>query len=228
MTLFSAKYLQQVSRGRCFTFGEICWYARDRCDDVYVHASWCCSPRNSHEYGERRDVSIGKSSLHLIDGHDFSSYAHADFSLYKGLCRTLKLLMYLYTYDVACQHFVNLLKRMKRWLSPEVYAIIEKIIPALPSFHGDGHCWYCRDKFALKYTKGAGETYGEPVEHVWHVMNPVGLNTREMNPGHREDSLNGQFGEWNFQKIEAMGEWDFGHKRRKALRVKQRSFFIGI
>lgn len=113
--------------------------------------------------------------------------------------------MYLYTYDVACQHFVNLLKRMTKWAHPKVLAVMAKIVPALPSWHGDCHVWWCRDKFGLKYTAGAGKTYGETVEHVWHIMNPVALSTREMNPGHRHDNLNGHYGAWNEQKVEKMG-----------------------
>jgi hypothetical protein len=144
-------------------------------------------------------------------------YAHADFALWKGLNGSLEHLRLLYTYDVACQHFVNLLNRMAKVVGPETLEKLKEIVPRLPAWHGDAHVWWCRDRFCLKYTPGVGMTHGETVEHVWHVMNPVGLSTREMNPGHRKDKIDAHLGLWNEQKGERLGEcssWLSGERER--------------
>lgn len=49
--------------------------------------------------------------------------------------------------------------------------------------------------------KGVGRTCGEEVETSWAQTNALGTSTREMGPGARHETLNDQWGGFNFRKI---------------------------
>lgn len=136
--------------------------------------------------------------------HILSSFANVDYSLMAALENSLDLLEHMNTYDVGCQHCVNLVARIEEAgvASPEMLQVLRKLITCLPSWHGNCHVWYCRDKFGLRYQKGAGRTHGETVEHLWRETNQVGQCTREMNPGSRKDGIDDVLDEWNIVLME--------------------------
>ncbi|KAJ7319113.1 hypothetical protein DFH08DRAFT_971004 [Mycena albidolilacea] len=79
--------------------------------------------------------------------------------------------------------------------------------------HIKGHLPECQTTYSLNFVPGSGQTCGEGIERPWAHIGGVGSSTREMGPGLREDTLNGHWGSWNWQKIVGLGErlrtrWD--------------------
>ena len=72
---------------------------------------------------------------------------------------------------------------------------------AIPSWHINAHGADCRANFGLSFRDGVGRTCGEEVEVTWAGTNPLGPSTREMGPGARHETLNGQWGGLNFRRI---------------------------
>lgn len=71
----------------------------------------------------------------------------------------------------------------------------------IPSWHINAHGADCRANFGLNFRDGVGHTCGEEVEVTWAGTNPLGPSTREMGPGARHETLNGQWGGLNFRRI---------------------------
>ena len=72
---------------------------------------------------------------------------------------------------------------------------------AIPSWHINAHGAGCHADFGLSFRDGVGRTCGEEVEVAWAGTNPLGPSTREMGPGARHETLNGQWGGLNFRRI---------------------------
>ncbi|KAJ7936005.1 hypothetical protein B0H13DRAFT_2304071 [Mycena leptocephala] len=84
------------------------------------------------------------------------------------------------SYDIVCQWWVNLKKRLK------------KLPPLL-----------C---FSLNLVPGSAQTDGEGIERPWAHIGGVATSTWEMGPGSREDVLNCHWNFWNWQKLIGLGE----------------------
>ncbi|EEB94842.1 hypothetical protein MPER_06281 [Moniliophthora perniciosa FA553] len=65
---------------------------------------------------------------------------------------------------------------------------------------------------------GASQTDGEGVERHWASLGPIATSTREMGPGHRQDTIDDHLGGWNWTKISQMGE--ILRKRRRDARLQ--------
>ena len=48
-------------------------------------------------------------------------------------------------------------------------------------------------------------TDGEAVERRWALLNALGRSVREMGPGHRQDTINNHYGDYNIQKLFKLG-----------------------
>ena len=105
------------------------------------------------------------------------------------------------TFDVNCQYSKKFWERMKDF--PLEMQIDEETIVefAIPSWHINAHGPGCRADFGLSFRDGVGRTCGEEVEVAWAGTNPLGPSTREMGPGARHETLNGQWGGLNFRRI---------------------------
>ena len=75
----------------------------------------------------------------------------------------------------------------------------------IPKFHIIGHGKDCQDKFSLNYLRGMARTDGENIERGWAWMNPASLGTREMGLGARYDTLDDQWGYWNWRILVQLG-----------------------
>jgi hypothetical protein len=111
------------------------------------------------------------------------------------------------SYDIVCQWWKNLQTRLKS-LPPRiriilVMALLQFIIPKM---HIKGHLPECQTTYSLNFVPGSGQTCGEGIERPWAHIGGVGSSTREMGPGSREDTLNGHWGSWNWQKIVGLGK----------------------
>ncbi|EIW81308.1 hypothetical protein CONPUDRAFT_153858 [Coniophora puteana RWD-64-598 SS2] len=70
---------------------------------------------------------------------------------------------------------------------------------------------------------GVGRTDGETVERGWSNINPVATSTKEMGHGHRIDTLDDYFGDWNWKKLVGLGEL---LSRRLVDAIKQRNIHV--
>ncbi|KAJ3510307.1 hypothetical protein NMY22_g16011 [Coprinellus aureogranulatus] len=77
----------------------------------------------------------------------------------------------------------------------------------IPKFHLPAHIPACRSKFCFMLTRGAGLGDGEAPERGWGESNPLGPATREMGPGTRWDTLDFNFGDYNWRKIINLGSY---------------------
>lgn len=48
---------------------------------------------------------------------------------------------------------------------------------------------------------------GEAAERLWSEMNQAAGSTKQMSPGHRDETLDDIFGHWNRVKLYKMGEY---------------------
>ena len=111
------------------------------------------------------------------------------------------------SYDIACQWFVNLSKRMDHWptqLRPSSISLK----PAIPKLHEPAHGRAGHEQFSFNNIPGVGLTDGEGVERIWAQHNALGNSTKTQGPGSRHDVLDDHFGFWNWQKYMSMGRFE--------------------
>jgi hypothetical protein len=58
--------------------------------------------------------------------------------------------------------------------------------------------------YGTDYTECIGHFHGETAEHYWPEQNQIGPHVRQMNNGHRQDTLNDHQGDWNWKKFAKM------------------------
>ena len=139
---------------------------------------------------------FGKSHL-LTFYYRFANIDYVVLSAAKGI-RVIRIVL---TFDVNCQYSKKFWERMKDFPS-EMWIDEETVVEfAIPSWHINAHGADCRADFGLSYRDGVGRTCGEEVEVTWAGTNPLGPSTREMGPGARHETLNGQWGGLNFRRI---------------------------
>jgi hypothetical protein len=111
------------------------------------------------------------------------------------------------SYDIVCQWWKNLRNRLKS-LPPRIrFVLVMALLRfVIPKMHIKGHLPECQTTYSLNYVPGSGQTCGEGIERPWAHIGGVGPSTREMGPGSREDTLNGHWGSWNWQKIVGLGK----------------------
>ncbi|KAF8306203.1 hypothetical protein DL93DRAFT_2172222 [Clavulina sp. PMI_390] len=120
----------------------------------------------------------------------------------------------LISYDINCQYLQKLSNRLADPRFPAEFRPNYSIRGVIPKFHADAHKEYCRTTYSFNLEPGAGRTDGEQCERNWSASNGTSNSTKEMAAGSRNESLNDQFGDWNFTMIKGMGL--LLYRRRKA------------
>lgn len=87
---------------------------------------------------------------------------------------------------------------------PGIAHLIRKTRWVIPALHIQNHKDYCMYRFGSAYLRWLGHFYGETAEHYWAELNQVGTHTRQMNSGHRHDTINDHHGDWNWKKMANM------------------------
>ncbi|KAF6741636.1 hypothetical protein DFP72DRAFT_861793 [Ephemerocybe angulata] len=135
-------------------------------------------------------------------------YCNMDFIFHWGLVvLALGILQTFYiSYDIACQWSKYLMERVAR-IDPRspILRSESKSRFMVPKFHLPAHIAACQTKFAFMFTPGAGLGDGEAPERGWGEANPLAPSTREMGPGTRRDTLDYNFGDYNWRKIMDLG-----------------------
>ncbi|KII83424.1 hypothetical protein PLICRDRAFT_180503 [Plicaturopsis crispa FD-325 SS-3] len=110
------------------------------------------------------------------------------------------------SYDIACQWSKHLHARLEK-LPSEVQPNLPtgSLHFGIPKLHIHGHKIECQCKFSLHNMTGVGRVCGEAIERVWAWMGGAANSTKEMGPGARHDTLDDQWGFWNWLKFIGMG-----------------------
>lgn len=110
------------------------------------------------------------------------------------------------TYDINCQYCVHFLERLTKHFSPEIVDVARRVTFLIGKLHLRGHKEDCQYRYSLNYTKNCGRVAGEAIEGSWSEAKQAGGSTKEMNHGHRHDALTDYQNDWNFKKIQGLGE----------------------
>ncbi|KIJ10189.1 hypothetical protein PAXINDRAFT_164291 [Paxillus involutus ATCC 200175] len=110
--------------------------------------------------------------------------------------KTLKV-----SYDIACQWHKNLRAQMAT-LPEDFWVDFEEmdITFLVPKFHLPAHIAACQPLSSFNWIPGAPE-------RGWANINPVASSTKKMGPGHRRDTLDDHFCDWNWKKVTGLGAW---------------------
>jgi hypothetical protein len=79
----------------------------------------------------------------------------------------------------------------------------------VPALHVQGHQESCIYLFGTAYMECAAHFHGETAEQYWSELNQLGPHVRQMNNGHRQDTLINHHGDWNYKKLAKIGELNF-------------------
>ena len=117
------------------------------------------------------------------------------------------VLLILFSYDIACQWFINLYQRMEEhWPVDLKVPRSTKLIPAIPKLHEPMHGKKNHQMYSLNFLTGAGKADMETPERVWAGHNGLGNSTKTQGPGGRHDILDDHFGFWNWSKYISIGK----------------------
>jgi len=111
------------------------------------------------------------------------------------------------SYDIACQWFVNIFRRMdEHWPATLRIPSSIKLIPAISKLHEPMHGRKNHQQYSLNFIPGVGKSDMETPERVWAGHNGLGKSTKMQGPGGRHDVLDDHFGFWNWLKYIGMGK----------------------
>ena len=142
-------------------------------------------------------------------------FANVDFCMLSGTKRHRCLRCHYHNYDVNCQYCIYFWERMKEFAElqrqhPELNVVGEavwpKMVVGIGKMHVNMHKEDCKYLHSMNYLPGAAETDGEADERWWAPMNLVRQSTREMNWGHRHDTLNAWCDDKNFSSTNRLRE----------------------
>ncbi|KAJ7111002.1 hypothetical protein C8R44DRAFT_633535, partial [Mycena epipterygia] len=132
------------------------------------------------------------------------------------------------TYDIGCAYTVFLKDRFKISF-PDLVEDIAKMRWGVPALHIQGHQEDCTYLFGTAYMECVGHFHGETAEHYWPEANQLGPIVRQMNNGHRQDTLIYNHGDWNHKKTMQIAVTLADDLIAAKLRyTKKRDHFIGL
>ncbi|KAH0834637.1 hypothetical protein J3R83DRAFT_10145 [Lanmaoa asiatica] len=116
------------------------------------------------------------------------------------------LIMFNFSYDIACQWHKKLWTRMAA--IPEHLQLNHNskvVCFFVPKFHLRAHIQSCQTAFSSNFTRWVGRTDGEALERGWANFNRVASSTKEMGPWSCRDHLDDHFGDSNWKKRMVLG-----------------------
>jgi Kyakuja-Dileera-Zisupton transposase len=103
-------------------------------------------------------------------------------------------------YDINCSFMKHLRSRIDRNKSLSIPANLQ-LIPGIGIWHVHGHQPSCFARYAPLFIDGVGWLDGEIIETLWSILNVVSPSTRTMTTPHRQEMLDFQMNDSNFQKM---------------------------
>ncbi|KAJ6482251.1 hypothetical protein DFH09DRAFT_1462551, partial [Mycena vulgaris] len=99
----------------------------------------------------------------------------------------------------------------------------------VPALHVQGHQDACTYLFGTAYMECVGHFHGETAEHYWPEANQLGPHVRQMNLGHRQDTMINHHGDWNYKKtMKIAGDLAEDILEAKRKYIEKRNHFIGL
>ncbi|KAK7024355.1 hypothetical protein VNI00_016409 [Paramarasmius palmivorus] len=167
----------------------------------------------------------------MVDLEKGEKFASTDFALVGALFNLLLPANVVLTYDIACLYSIYLLSRFNANFQGTKYfaklkGAIGGILHRVPKMHLQGHIADCQYRWSLNYTPCMGRTCGEGIEGSWAEAKQAGGMTKEMNAGHRADTLTALQNDWNLVKMQKLGK--FSLTNAKAMAARKVKMFMGI
>ncbi|PPQ89812.1 hypothetical protein CVT25_007401 [Psilocybe cyanescens] len=132
-------------------------------------------------------------------------YANMDY-IFGMILQAIAISMVLISYDICCQWFINLFKRIENDWPPEIKPPANiHLAPAIPKLHEPIHTQENHQVYSLNFIPGVGLSDCECPERVWTPHNPLANATKTQGPSSRQDTLNNHFGFWNWLKYVNLG-----------------------
>jgi hypothetical protein len=108
-------------------------------------------------------------------------------------------------YDINCAYMKNFRARVNS--SAALHTLRDlAIVPGIGIWHVHGHKPSCFPRYAPLYIDGAGWIDGEIIETLWSILNVVSPSTRGMVAPGRQEMLDFQMNDSNFQKMIKMSK----------------------
>ncbi|KAJ6503646.1 hypothetical protein C8R45DRAFT_923990 [Mycena sanguinolenta] len=132
------------------------------------------------------------------------------------------------TYDIACEYKIHLVERFGKHF-PHLVPKVKKMRWGVPALHVQGHQDSCSYLFGTAYMQCVGHFHGESAEQYWPESNQLGPHVRQMNNGHRQDTMINHHGDWNYKKT-AQIAFDLAEEMKDARQkyLEKRNHFIGL
>ena len=111
---------------------------------------------------------------------------------------------HVFSYDNACSLCVHAVQRFINYFPGEA-EFVENIWWLIPLLHVQNHKDNCTYLYSSAYVRGAGHFHGETAEMTWVELNQLAPQTRQMNNGHRQDTIIDHHSHWNWMKTSNMG-----------------------
>ncbi|KAG7086172.1 hypothetical protein E1B28_002131 [Marasmius oreades] len=184
-------------------------------------------------------VECGRHSvfMSMVDLQKGERFSNADFAFIRAVRRYVVgtslvharfFRRILSTYDIACQFGVHFFQRTAKHF-PDMAWLIDFVRWMVPKMHLDGHNTDCRIRFSLNYLKGAARMHGEGIEQSWAESKQSGGSTRQMNHGHRHDTIIDLHNFWNWTKAMNMATYLTNkHSESVKLRDDAIEHYIGL
>ncbi|KAJ7683938.1 hypothetical protein B0H14DRAFT_2422270, partial [Mycena olivaceomarginata] len=134
-------------------------------------------------------------------------YLNMDYLLFMSLVGCMQLIRFFISYDIVCQWYKNLGKRMQKFdqalqFKPQQHYVVFLV----PKFHLPAHIEACNIAFSFNLTPCVGRTDGEAPERGWADANRLANSTNISGPGARRDALDAHFQYWNWKKTVKLGK----------------------
>ncbi|KIM36002.1 hypothetical protein M413DRAFT_20657 [Hebeloma cylindrosporum] len=110
---------------------------------------------------------------------------------------------HVFSYDNTCSLCVNAVSRFNKHFPGEA-EFVENIRWLIPLLHVQNHKDNCTYLYSSAYVRGAGHFHGETTEMPWVELNQLAPQTRQMNNGHRQDTIIDHHSHWNWMKTSNM------------------------
>ncbi|KAJ7139000.1 hypothetical protein C8R44DRAFT_867171 [Mycena epipterygia] len=178
------------------------------------------------------DISLCNGKAQFPPEQEYRTYLkNIPVSKEKSTCVYLKAnIDFTLTYDIACEYYVKIKTRFRDF--PElvdVADLVDRICWDIPALHVTGHKADCPYLFGTAYMDCVGHFHGETAEAYWPSANKIGGHARQMNNGHRQDTLIDNANDWNWKKTIKMhvSLYDDLSSAKKLL-LEKRKLFIGL
>ncbi|KAJ7588670.1 hypothetical protein C8J56DRAFT_1077886, partial [Mycena floridula] len=132
------------------------------------------------------------------------------------------------SYDCVCQFCVHVCTRFGDKFK-DLVEVINCMRWCIPALHVQNHKDACMYLFAAAYMKYVGHFHGETAEHYWPEFNQLGPHVKQMNGGHRQDTIIDHHSDWNWKKMMQMYNTLYDEiTLAKSLYIQKRDHFLSL